>query len=166
MHGFSMIDPQFIADVMLGTLSRKLRMLGYDTLYFRQIDDPTLLKRAGEDGCQILTRKTNLLKRKENRCNILLISDNDPSKQTIQVLAHYQLTINPLRVGTRCLICNQKLKTIPAHQVESQIPDYVISTQKNFSACPQCNKIYWQGTHYENMLKTAKHIKSGSQLKI
>jgi uncharacterized protein with PIN domain len=153
-----MPDPQFIADVMLGRLSRKLRMLGYDTLYFQRIDDPTLLKRALGEGRQILTRKTHLISRKESRCNTLFIKDNDPSKQLIEVIEHYNLSINPLMIGTRCLTCNEKLKAIPVDQVESQIPDYIISTQKHFSSCPRCNKIYWKGTHYENMLKTVKHL--------
>jgi len=160
-----MPDPQFIADVMLGRLSRKLRMLGYDTLYFQRIDDPTLLKRALGEDRQILTRKTHLINRKDSRCNTLFIKDNDPSKQIIEVIEHYKLTINPLIIGTRCLICNEKLKAIPVDQVESQIPDYVISTQKHFSACPKCNKIYWKGTHYENMLKTVKQLEGGSQVK-
>ena len=153
-----MPDPQFIADVMLGKLSRKLRMLGYDTLYSQRMDDPTLLKRAVGGGRQILTRKTCLINRKESRGITLFIKDNDPSKQLIEVIEHYKLIINPLIIGTRCLICNEKLKAIPVDQVESQIPDYVISTQKHFSACPRCNKIYWKGTHYENMLKTVKQI--------
>lgn len=160
-----MPDPQFIADVMLGRLSRKLRMLGYDTLYFQRIDDPTLLKRALGEDRQILTRKTHLINRKDSRCNTLFVKDNDPSKQIIEVIEHYKLTINPLIIGTRCLICNEKLKAIPVDQVESQIPDYVISTQKHFSACPKCNKIYWKGTHYENMLKTVKQLEGGSQVK-
>ena len=160
-----MPDPQFIADVMLGRLSRKLRMLGYDTLYFHRIDDPTLIKHAVGEGRQILTRKTHLITRKDSRCNTLFIEDNDPSKQIIEVIEHYKLTINPLIIGTRCLICNEKLKAIPVDQVESQIPDYVISTQKHFSACPKCNKIYWKGTHYENMLKTVKQLEGGSQVK-
>ena len=141
-------------------------MLGYDTLYFQRIDDPTLLKRALGEGRQILTRKTHLINRKGSRCNTLFIKDNDPSKQIIEVIEHYTLTINPLIIGTRCLICNEKLKAIPVDQVESQIPDYVISTQKHFSACPKCNKIYWKGTHYENMLKTVKQLEGESQLKI
>ena len=160
-----MTDPLFIADTMLGRLSRKLRMLGYDTLYFQKIDDSTLLKRSIEEGRQILTRKMHLINRKEGTCNTLFIKDNDPSKQTIEVLQHYQLTVNPLIIGTRCLICNQRLKAIPVDQVESQIPDYVISTQKNFSSCPLCNKIYWKGTHYENMLKTVKQITKASPIK-
>ena len=141
-------------------------MLGYDTLYFQKIDDSTLLKRAIEEGRQVLTRKMDLHNRKESTCNTLFIKNNDPSKQTIEVLQHYQLTVNPLIIGTRCLVCNQKLKTIPVDQVASQIPDYVISTQKNFSACPLCNKIYWKGTHYENMLKTVKLLEGDSQVKI
>jgi uncharacterized protein with PIN domain len=160
-----MLAPQFIADAMLGRLSRKLRMLGYDTLYFRKIDENTLLKRAFEEGRQILTRKIHLINRKESRCNTFFIKDNDPSKQLMEVLEYYKLTINPLTIGTRCLRCNKKLKSIPLDQVASQVPDYVISTQKHFSTCPRCNKIYWKGTHYENMVKTVKRLKGEPSVK-
>ena len=68
MHEFATIAPQFIADVMLGRLSRKLRMLGYDTLYYQRIDDDLIVQRAAREDRQVLTRKTDLTKRKDCKC--------------------------------------------------------------------------------------------------
>jgi uncharacterized protein with PIN domain len=162
MKPFSTGEPRFIADAMLGTLSKKLRMLGYDTLYFREGNDTILLTRAISEDRQILTRKTHLLKRKDYKDTILFITYNEPSRQITQVINHYKLTFNPHLFGTRCLLCNSRLKRIPADTVRAQVPDYVYNTQKNFSFCPRCKKIFWQGTHYENMLKTVSRIKTGS----
>ena len=159
MHQSSLQEPQFIADAMLGRLSMKLRMLGYDTLYFQETDDDTLVKRPIRENRQLLTRKTHLIKRKDSKGHILFIRDNDPSKQIIEVLQYCKLTPNPLSIGTRCLICNEKLKAIAVDQAASQVPDYVLHTQKKFSTCPQCKKIYWKGTHFENMQKTVNLLK-------
>ena len=159
MKPFSTEEPRFIADAMLGTLSRKLRMLGYDTLYFREGNDTMLVKRAISEDRQILTRRTHLVRRKDCKDNFLFITYNEPTRQLIQVIKHYNLTVNPLLCGSRCLVCNNRLEQIPVDLVRAQVPDYVLNTQKKFSFCPHCKKIFWKGTHYENMLKTVSQIK-------
>jgi uncharacterized protein with PIN domain len=159
MKSYSTEQPRFIADAMLGRLSRKLRMLGYDTLYLREGHDTILVKRAISNDRQILTRKTKLLKRKDCRDNILVITCNEPPRQLLRVIEHYNLTPNPLLFGTRCLICNNRLEQPPVELVRTRVPDYVLNTQKNFSCCPRCDKIYWKGTHYENMYFSTSQIK-------
>ena len=158
MKPFSAEDPQFIADAMLGRLSKKLRMLGYDAHYYREGNDTLLVKQAISEGRQILTRKTQLLKRNDCQDNILFITYNDPSRQVIQVIKHYSLTCNPLLFGTRCLRCNSRLEQIPPDLVRPQVPDYVFNTQKNFSFCPHCKKIFWKGSHFENMINSLSQI--------
>lgn len=160
MESFSMEEPRFIADAMLGSLSRKLRMLGYDTLYCREGNDTILVKRAIGEDRQILTRKTPLSKRKDCKDKLLFITYNEPSRQIIQVIKHYKLTFHPLLFATRCLLCNNRLEQIPVDLARAQVPDYVLNTQKNFSFCPHCKKIFWKGTHYENMLKTVSRLGS------
>jgi uncharacterized protein with PIN domain len=157
-----MEDPRFIADAMLGTLSKKLRMLGYDTLYFRGGDDTILVTRAISEDRQILTRKTTLVMRKDCKDKILFITFNEPPRQIIQVMTHYNLTFNPLLFGTRCLLCNNRLEQIPLDLVRAQVPDYVFNTQKNFSCCSHCKKIFWKGTHYKNMVHTVSLLKPES----
>jgi uncharacterized protein with PIN domain len=56
----------------------------------------------------------------------------------------------------RCLRCNYPLKRLNSEEVarfQSRIPFYVRQTQRTFSRCEQCGRIYWQGTHARNMMR-------------
>jgi uncharacterized protein with PIN domain len=33
------------------------------------------------------------------------------------------------------------------------VPPYVYLTQERFAICPSCNRVYWHGTHADEMLK-------------
>jgi hypothetical protein len=153
-----MEETKFIADVMLGKLSKWLRMLGCDTLYFRETNDALLVACAVREKRQLLTRKTQLRHRKDIQDYLFFISHNDPLKQLREVIEHYKLTREPPAAFSRCLICNQKLEAISLEQIRSRVPDYVITTQKRFSTCSRCKKIFWRGTHYQNMKKTLTGI--------
>jgi len=146
-----MKDIKFIADVMLGKLSKWLRILGFDTIYYRNMENDKLMALAVKENRQILTRKTSLKDRKDIKTLLLFIKENDPVKQLQEVIEHYSLKIKSHNVFTICLICNQKLEEIPAELVRDKVPDYVANTQKAFSICPHCKRIFWKGTHYENM---------------
>ena len=75
---------KFLADVMLGRLAKWLRILGYDTLYFRDMDDQELIRRAVRDSRILLTRDRELSKRDGFR--VLLIADEDLESQLAQIL--------------------------------------------------------------------------------
>ena len=143
----------FIADVMLGKLSKWLRIIGYDTLYYRDAEDDKLVTLAINENRHILTRKNSLKNRKDIKNQLLFIIENNPTKQLQEVIYHYHLKYQPHKVFTLCLICNQKLEEIPSEIAKDRVPDYVANTQKSFSICPNCKRIFWKGTHYENMLK-------------
>jgi len=147
---------KFIADAMLGKLSKWLKILGFDTLYYRNKEDDKLLELALKENRQILTRKTILKGRKDIKHQLLFIIDNDPLKQLKEVIEHYKLTIDSHIVFTRCLICNQKLEALPADLAKDRVPEYVANTEKAFFICPHCKKIFWRGTHYKNMLNRIK----------
>lgn len=153
-----MAETRFIADAMLGKLAKWLRMLGFDTLYLRASNDDVLVARAVIEKRQLLTRKTQLGKRKELKDYLFFIADNDPLKQLEAVIEHYQLTTVPHVSFTRCLICNQELRDVEPSQIGSLLPDYVINSQKHFSRCSGCKRVFWRGTHYENMRKILKRI--------
>jgi uncharacterized protein with PIN domain len=33
------------------------------------------------------------------------------------------------------------------------VPPYIYLTQDRFATCPSCNRVYWRGTHVDEMLK-------------
>lgn len=153
-----MEEPRFIADAMLGKLAKWLRMLGYDTLYFRDATDDTLAFCAHREKRWLLTRKTHLKKRNDLREHLFFISSNAPLKQLLEVTDVLRPDSTPPPPFTRCLICNHTLSEIPSDQIRSIVPDYVITTQQHFSTCPSCKRIFWRGTHYETMHKTLAEL--------
>lgn len=146
-----MTEIRFIADAMLGKLSTWLRMLGFDTLYLRTSDDDLLIARALGEKRRLLTRKTQLIRHRELGDYLFFIADNDPLRQLKEVIEHYHLTSVPHAAFTRCLICNHRLTQVEPAQVGSLLPDYVKNSHKHFSICPGCQRVFWRGTHYENM---------------
>jgi uncharacterized protein len=52
--------PTFLADAMLGSVARKLRIFGFDTLYIKHTHDDEILKIAIEDNRAILTCEKEL----------------------------------------------------------------------------------------------------------
>ncbi len=156
----------FIADAMLGKLSKWLRILGFDTLYYRKQGIDSLLFLAIKEKRHILTRNTRLKDRNDIKKNLLFIKDNAPMKQLTEVIEHYMLQIKPDNLFTRCLICNQKLKEISTELVQDRVPDYVASTEKSFSICPRCKRIFWKGTHFENIQQKIKKLLSSGTFHI
>jgi hypothetical protein len=80
----------FIADAMLGSLAKRLRLLGFDVLYDHTLADNEVLRLALEQGRVILTRDTGLAARPLARNHVLIKSDH-VDDQVQQVLDAFSL---------------------------------------------------------------------------
>ncbi|MCC7201808.1 MAG: Mut7-C RNAse domain-containing protein [Nitrospirae bacterium] len=140
---------RFIADEMLGRLAKWLRILGYDTAYFRHIRDSELLRLSVAENRILLTRDTLFIKRRGLR-NFLFISYDKPFEQIRQVVRELSIPY-PTEPFTRCVMCNNILEPFTREDACRTVPEYVCKTQDVFGRCSICHKIYWKGTHYERM---------------
>jgi uncharacterized protein with PIN domain len=148
---------KFLADRMLGKLAKNLRMLGYDTIYYRGEDAYQLIRMARQEGRVILTRNTKLLpKRPEDR--ILRVMEDKPSLQLKDLIQKGYISLDDENLFSRCLLCNTLLNEIPREESEGKVPDFIFYQQKEFFRCPQCLRIYWQGSHQENMQKRMEEL--------
>lgn len=153
---------RFLADVMLGRLAKWLRIIGYDTLYFRDMDDRELIRRAIQDHRILLTRDRELSQRDGFRA--VLITAEDLESQLAQMFE--EMNLEP-RIGDRirCPLCNRVLKDIPRDAVRNDVPRYVWVTHREFSRCPGCGKIFWKGTHWDRIRRRLRrvgyHLSSG-----
>jgi len=149
---------RFIADAMLGRLARWLRLLGYDTLYYPEIEDSILLRIAREQERILLTRDTSLVKVREP-VKIFLIESNDPFDQLKEVVFKLSLPLEMDRdLSSRCSICNTPIKVISKGEVRERVPEYVFKTVQRFLYCDTCGRVYWHGTHQEKMREKLKKI--------
>lgn len=140
---------KFIADVMLGKLAKWLRIMGIDVIYNSHMDDQKLISLALKEKRVLLTRDTKLLKIK-SLDDYLFISSDHLWEQLAQVIDYYH--IDPLeKAFTRCILCNQGLVKKKKEDVKDLVAPYVYSTQEQFSQCLQCHKVYWAGTHKDDM---------------
>ena len=148
---------KFAADHMLGKLAKELRMLGYDTLYYRGEGGYPFIKLAREEGRVILTRNSKLLPRgAEDR--IVKITQDKPSLQLRELVQKGYISLKEKYLFSRCLVCNFLLDEIPREEAEGKVPDFILYQQKDFFRCPQCSRIYWQGSHQDNMRKKVKEL--------
>jgi uncharacterized protein len=140
---------KFIADVMLGRLAKRMRLLGFDVDYERTLDDNEIIHRALEHNRLILTRDTALTMRPLASNHVFIRSD-EVGKQIQQVLESFPLDESPLPL-TRCSECNKLLSPIPRIRVKDIVPAYVYDRHPDFLNCLKCGRIYWKGTHTKRM---------------
>jgi uncharacterized protein with PIN domain len=147
---------KFFADVMAARVVRWLRAIGIDTLWEDAIADRDLVRRAVEEKRFILTLDKRLLE--EWRVdNVLLLQSENPSEQFRQIIAHFGIE-KPKEFFTRCLVCNTPLRRASAEEIAVAAPEAVRENEKNFRYCPNCNKIYWEGSHTRRMREAIEKI--------
>ncbi|MBI9011778.1 MAG: Mut7-C ubiquitin/RNAse domain-containing protein [Clostridiales bacterium] len=150
----SLRETKFILDVHLGKLAKYLRLLGFDTIYDHEMDDPELALISNKNKRILLTRDKGLLMRRLVERG-LFIRNNDPYKQCLEVLEKLDLwdTIHPF---SRCMVCNQEIEKIeintPKYKlIETLIPPKVKEWCTVYNYCSNCHKIYWKGSHWNRM---------------
>lgn len=144
---------KFIVDHNVGKLTRWLRMMGYDTLFFTGEDDRQMIITALNEGRVILTRDTQVMARgvvANGKIRALLIRSDKQEEQISQVVEELKLDTER-DLFSRCLECNSLLEPRAKQEVEGRVPEHVFKTQERFFECPGCHRIYWQGTHWQAM---------------
>jgi uncharacterized protein with PIN domain len=155
-RGRGMADTtKFIVDHNVGKLVKWLRLMGYDTRFFDGSDDSELVAMAQAEGRVILSRDTQIMKRRvitSGELKAVLIESDQPERQIHQVIDTLGLDCR-FRPFALCLECNQPLVERSKEEVKELVPPYVFKTQSQFMQCPDCQRIYWRGTHWQAMTK-------------
>ena len=154
------METRFIVDSNVGKLAKWLRIMGYDALFFNNIDDNELVDIALKEGRVALTKDTQIMKRRvatNGQLKIVLTRDDDPKQQLRQIVKAFKLDCC-LRQFTRCLECNESLVSRTKEEVKDLVPPYVFLNQTQYMQCPSCLRVYWRGTHWQRMKKELEMI--------
>lgn len=147
--------PRFLTDRMLGTLTRYLRFMGYDTLSANQLapgdrkEDTRLLEIAGSDGRILLTRDRELAVR---GAPAAVYVEEEEVMWQVRQLSSLGL-VDPVIRMSRCSLCNEALRK--AREAEIAEAEYapVRRAGLQFFWCRRCRKLYWTGSHRKNLEK-------------
>jgi len=150
--------PKFISDVHLGRLTRYLRMMGLDVLYKNDFEDDVIVKISLKEKRTILTKDRGILKRNDVTHGYWVRSIR-VEEQVKEVIKRFNLQ-KEIKEFSRCIECNELLKSTKQERIINQLPPKVVKTQNEFYECPSCEKIYWKGTHYQRMLSFIQSLKN------
>ncbi len=142
-------DVKFIADVHLGKLARYLRMCGFDTLYEKDYSDDEIIIISSLQKRIILTRDKRLLNNRKVTHGLRIRSGN-PESQLKEVFDRLDLK-NLAKPFTRCMGCNSLLVDVPKEKIFDKLPPRTREFYDTFRLCPQCNQIFWEGSHFKRM---------------
>jgi|SRR5690554_658940 len=149
--------PKFILDVHLGKLARYMRMAGFDSFYKNNLTDDEIVNISLQEKRTILTKDRGILKRNKVTHGYCVRNEN-VFEQLKEVIERFHLQ-KEIKEFTRCLECNSLIMKVDKDEVISQIPPKVKEWQNEFFQCPSCKKIYWKGSHYDEMEKIISLIK-------
>jgi uncharacterized protein with PIN domain len=145
---------------MLGTIAKKLRILGFDSKYSAIIDDEDLILVAKKENRIIITKDHQLANNaKKHDVLAIEISTHTEKEQMIEIAKKMGWEKFEFNVyNTRCPVCNGSLQIIEKDQVTDRVPPKIIQNAKKFWSCSDCQHIYWEGTHIRNLKKHIDEI--------
>lgn len=161
-----MSNIKFIADRMLGRLTAWLRLLGYDTFSasdLRKGEDDLLLEIAKKEERIIVSRDRELVRKAKARgIAAFLIHSDNVLKQLKEM--HSQINLNLEAKMDRCTVCNHPIRIVRSEEIELvRAKEYVFPDlfERNveFWICDNCKRVYWEGSHWNNIQKTVAELK-------
>jgi len=159
-----MMTMKFIVDCMLGKLAKWLKILGFDAVYLNRAEDRELLLLARREKRVLLTKDQELLKAAVGLPRLFVESDNW-QEQMAQVLDAFRLR-ERAKPHSRCLLCNVELKRIPKRMARNLVTPFVYERAPSFAICPVCGRVFWPGTHFEDMdMKIARIFRKKAEPK-
>jgi uncharacterized protein with PIN domain len=152
--------PIFVVDAMLGKLGKKLRLLGYDTVYSSDIEDDELIRLAKDENRIIISKDVQLVnKATKQQIETVQITESEEIEQFHQINEKVKLGKFIIEGSeSRCPLCNGFLVKIEKKLVQGQIPNGVLENTDEFWKCEKCKKIYWEGTHIRNLQKFTEKL--------
>ncbi len=154
-------NARFLLDVHLGSLARRLRLLGLDTRYDRQLDDDAMTKASVDEKRILLTKDRGLLQRTVLRPRSAYVRGDGAEQQLRDVLDRFAPTLKPF---SRCLVCNGKLNVVSKNDVAATLEPGTARSYDDYSQCANCGQVYWRGAHANRLAEVVaqaeQHLRS------
>lgn len=140
---------RFIADANVIRLGQLMLILGFDVELCRTGSDKDIADKAQALGRILLTRDTALLKRKKIIFARRIRADL-PYDQVSEVVHFFGLE-QKTAFFSRCTACNTLLVPKAKDEILHLLEPKTRMFFHRFFQCPECGRMFWRGSHVENM---------------
>ncbi|HUT17356.1 MAG TPA: Mut7-C RNAse domain-containing protein [Acidobacteriota bacterium] len=152
---------KFIADGMLGKLTRWLRMLGQDVQYSNKLDDAELIVMAKKERRILLTRDVELYQRAVAKgVDAFYIEGRTEAAKLAELAKRFDIPLAIDLKRSRCPRCNTKIRPTPKEKLAGKVEKNTFIYYDEFWKCPKCGHIYWQGAHWGRIRATLEKAKT------
>jgi uncharacterized protein with PIN domain len=140
-------EPRFLLDVHLGSLARRMRLLGLDTAYANDAADDELVAQAAAERRVLLTQDRGLLRRRA-LTEAAYVHGGRTDEQLLDVLDRFDPPLSP---WSRCPACNGELEPVAKQDVQHLLQPGTRRSYQQFSRCQACGRPYWRGAHARHL---------------
>jgi uncharacterized protein with PIN domain len=146
---------KFIADGMLGKLTRWLRMLGHDVKYSNKLNDAELAVIAKKERRILLTKDLELYQRAIAKgIDAFYVEGLTEAERLAELAKRFNIALVIDLKNSRCPRCNSKLRSTPKEKLAGKVEKNTFTYYDEFWKCPKCGHIYWQGAHWGRIRAT------------
>jgi len=158
---------KFIADGMLGKLTRWLRMLGHDVKYSNKLNDAELAVIAKKERRVLLTKDLELYQRAIAKgIDAFYVEGRTEAKRLAEIAKRFNIPLVIDLKNSRCPRCNTKLWATPKEKLVGKVEKNTFTFYDDFWECPKCGNIYWQGAHWGRIRATLEEAKENLKGKL
>jgi uncharacterized protein len=143
---------RFLCDASLAGLARWLRAAGHEAWLAPDVPVHRLPEEALRRGLVLLTSDAETLERR-------IVADGSLSvvwlASALTTAEKLGLVLRDLRLelfAPRCMACGGELVPQPKEAVRPRIPPRTALWKDEYFVCAVCNRLYWQGTHWERIV--------------
>jgi uncharacterized protein len=151
---------RFVADAMLGSLSRKLRALGFDTSYYKSGEDSGIIRLANKDARVILTSDLSLAEFASSRgLKVFLVEGKNDGERISSIARNAAASRARLVRGQAlCSLCSGELLILRRADVQGKVPPSVSIRHRLFYRCMNCGHYYWHGSHWKKLRSLSRRL--------
>ena len=150
---------RLLFDEMLKRTVTWCRIFGIDSRYVKDMTDSEIIKTAKQEQRIVITRDEELADRCRAHDIKFILLKSDKLEEQLSQLKSVFGDVFSFPEKTRCPACNGELEIVGKEEVKEKIPGNVYKKKEKFWVCKECEKIYWEGSHWKNITRIFKSIK-------
>jgi hypothetical protein len=150
-------SPRFLCDASLGGLARWLRAAGYEARSSQGRGGDALVSTAAAGGFVLLTSDSRVFERRAVQAgsprSLWIPTALTRHEQLAMVLRDLSLP----RRAPRCMACGGELVSARKADVAPRIPPRTARWKDDYFVCSACDRLFWQGTHWQRIDRALEH---------